>query len=291
MNKQLMDYLYTVLDLEESCYEQDCILNNIKYKISENKRNNFAQEELGTYRDYIDGIFIAMYFCYFEAILIISAIPLFLLFRKIGEGIITSVGWVFVSSLIISFLFTIIKSYIDYIRSIKQKDFNNQEIRASNYRATIKNSRLSNEYNAIQPKYSETVDLLNDYYDLGIIYPKYRNYACIASIVEYFEAGRCTTLGEAYNLLESDLKFKVIDTKLDTIIETLDEIRTNQSLLYESINEANSHIQQMTGKINSLANSTSNMNNQLASIEYTNKITQHNVELLTQLETYKFLTS
>ena len=59
------------------------------------------------------------------------------------------------------------------------------------------NASEAKNLNKMRAKLQESESLLNDFYSVGLIYPKYRSLIPMASISEYFEAGRCSTLGEA----------------------------------------------------------------------------------------------
>ena len=48
---------------------------------------------------------------------------------------------------------------------------------------------LNNDYEILEKQYQETRSLLTKYYDLDIIYPKYRGIVPIAMFVQYFESG------------------------------------------------------------------------------------------------------
>ena len=79
-------------------------------------------------------------------------------------------------------------------------------------------------------------------YDLDYIFPKYRNFAAICSIYEYFVSGRCTELtgaDGAYNLYESELRQNLIIERLDKIIDSLEVIKENQYALYSELERTN----------------------------------------------------
>ena len=54
----------------------------------------------------------------------------------------------------------------------------------------------------VYDQYESTIELLNNYYDKNIIYPKYRDLVALCMIYEYLVSGRCLTLegrNGAYN--------------------------------------------------------------------------------------------
>lgn len=110
------------------------------------------------------------------------------------------------------------------------------------------NASEAKNLNKMRAKLQESESLLNDFYSVGLIYPKYRSLIPMASISEYFEAGRCSTLGEAYNIFE-------MERKLGTIIDKLDEISSQQRLVYEAVEASDKTIQNMSQAVNRLSNS------------------------------------
>lgn len=89
---------------------------------------------------------------------------------------------------------------------------------------------------------NKTKETLQKYYDMDVVFPKYRTFAAMCTINEYFQTGRCTELtgpNGAYNLYESELRQNIIINKLDTVIEQLDQIKNNQYLLYTELQKVN----------------------------------------------------
>lgn len=117
------------------------------------------------------------------------------------------------------------------------------------------NASEAKNLNKMRAKLQESESLLNDFYSVGLIYPKYRSLIPMASISEYFEAGRCSTLGEAYNIFEMERKLGTIIDKLDIVIDKLDEISSQQRLVYEAVEASDKTIQNMSQAVNSLSTS------------------------------------
>lgn len=83
---------------------------------------------------------------------------------------------------------------------------------------------------------------LQELYDQNIIYPKYRNMVAITAINEYLMSGRCFELegpNGSYNLYEMELRQSIIIDKLSSIIDNLEQIRSNQYSLYQELQMAN----------------------------------------------------
>lgn len=123
---------------------------------------------------------------------------------------------------------------------------------------------------------------LQKYYDLNIIYPKYRGLIYVCSICEYMEAGRCDSLVGpygAYNMLENDIKFARVVEKMDNIISNLEQIKENQNELYYAIRETNNQLAALDDSIKKVAEninrgneSLDRLNSSIDNIEYNSKI-------------------
>ncbi len=74
-------------------------------------------------------------------------------------------------------------------------------------------------------------------------------------MLEYFEAGRFKTLGEAYNQYELEIRLDRIITDMDVIIRKLDQVRRNQMLLYEVMVEVQSDLSSLNMTVSSCARS------------------------------------
>ncbi len=121
---------------------------------------------------------------------------------------------------------------------------------------------LEQERSALYQKHLQTKQVLQSYYDLDIIYGKYRNFVAVSSFVDYFKSGRCSTLGEntggdgAYNTFETEIRLDRIIDKLDVVISMLSQIKSNQWCIYNAIQEGNSISSRLVESTNRLAESS-----------------------------------
>lgn len=100
-------------------------------------------------------------------------------------------------------------------------------------------------------KKRETERVLQQLYDRGLLYSKYRNVVAVCSIYEYLESGRCTELtgpDGAYNKFDTELQVRRIEGKLDIVIQKLDEIRTTQEVLCSMVEAGNRLTGELIGK-------------------------------------------
>lgn len=89
--------------------------------------------------------------------------------------------------------------------------------------------------------------VLETIYAYDVIFPKYRNFIMICSIYEYFCAERCITLGDAYNILENEIRLNFIITQMDKVIKQLNAIQRHQYELCHLIKESKGQVDEILG--------------------------------------------
>ena len=97
----------------------------------------------------------------------------------------------------------------------------------------------------------------NQLYATEIIFGKYRDLAAITSFYEYLLSGRCETLdgiNGCYNLYESELRANIIINKLDTIGDSLEQIKGNQYLLYSQLSQINTELSALNATTTAMLN-------------------------------------
>lgn len=85
---------------------------------------------------------------------------------------------------------------------------------------------------------AETQNLLRRFYEVDVIYPKYRTLPALTSIYEYLVTGRCDELAGphgAYNLYEDEVRKDTVISQLNAVIKNLEQIRQNQYMLYQQV--------------------------------------------------------
>lgn len=106
----------------------------------------------------------------------------------------------------------------------------------------------------ISKSLEETKDLLSTLYDKNIIFPKYRSLVAMSSIAEYLISGRCDQLegmGGAYNLYEEEIRLNLIITQLNKVVESLEQIKNCQFLLYTQLTIANEQLSSIARDVQS----------------------------------------
>lgn len=135
------------------------------------------------------------------------------------------------------------------------------------------------EIMASEETYRQTKKLLQEYYNMGFIYPKYRGLVPVCTIYEYIESGRCfSLLGHegAYNLYENELRMNTIIGKLDDVIDRLDDINASQMLLAQEIKQSNAQLSRISKTLENIENNT-------ALTQYYSSITASNTTFMNWL--------
>lgn len=111
-----------------------------------------------------------------------------------------------------------------------------------NLNVTKHNQRYSDTMSKHNNALATLENALEQLYAENVVFPKYRNFVAITAINEYLMSGRCDKLegpDGAYNLYEMELRQNIIISQLSSIIDNLEQIRSNQYSLYEELNKAN----------------------------------------------------
>ncbi len=122
----------------------------------------------------------------------------------------------------------------------------NEEIELNSQQAILSNQKYINnvlipEREKLRLIYKRTDVLLTNLYSVNIIGEKYRNLVAVSSFYEYLKYERCSSLTGvhgAYNKFEDEIYKQRILAKLDEVIRKLEEIKTNQFMLYNAIKDS-----------------------------------------------------
>jgi len=100
-----------------------------------------------------------------------------------------------------------------------------------------------------QQTLSKTRALLTGLYGMNLLHPSYRNIVAVASFYQYVDTGICNTLegpDGAYKLFMQESWFKTLTSKLDCILDSLEDIKANQYVLLDAIKSTNRQIKRLT---------------------------------------------
>lgn len=242
MDKRLIEYLKNIVNLEKSVYIQRCAIQQISNRINGlgRERSIYKPEAPYVYSgNLLDGVLTSAFLGWIVG----AAIGCFLGVPMLGVVIGPIAG---------GFLcYSSNKSSVD-AENDKEEEKYRREMSEYNKKLATEKQRLAQEQvekrnlsetlAVMEGKLKETTAVLNQYYARDIIFPKYRNLIAMCSIYEYFLSGRCTMLTGhegAYNIFENEVRFERIYTKLDEVISKLEDIKSNQYVLYDAIQEGN----------------------------------------------------
>lgn len=236
MDGKLTEYLKTVVSLEKSVYIQQQTIQGIRYQINQLGISRKFTEPSPPSEYQADIFEDSLYWA--GAGLIISAI------LAPGLMIIGAIAGIVIKCILNNHA-------AEEERAMRMSRYWGEKHKYDNAvaqdrmrveREKTERFKLFETIDMMEKELKQTSELLNRFYTMDIIYPKYRNLVAMCSIYEYFLSGRCESLTGhegAYNIFENEVRFERIYTKLDEIVSRLDDIRENQYILYDAIQEGN----------------------------------------------------
>ncbi len=317
--KMLKEYLRRVYELEKSLYNQKSVINRLSREIDCINASGYGKLketvsvpsvfEATVYR-WTEGTlsYIGMLISVFFLGVVISACAklfcivtyYFFYLRTLAtmpwkNTIYIGAGLTIVTVVVTIFLGVL--EHNDAIRENKRIDMENETINRQNHANSqinrAKTNVINKELQIVKNSYSQTRRVLDTYYNYGIIYQKYRNLVAVSSFYEYFASGICSQLGGhegAYNKFEYELRQNIIISKLDGIINRLDDIKNNQYMLYEAINESNRKTDRLTKVLYNVSDKIQNISDNQEVAAYNSRIAAQNTEYLTWAQTYEMIT-
>lgn len=263
--KDLEDYLFYSVELEQKKYELEQLTTKLYYKIDEYARQSYRHEE--KYEE-VKAYHEVKIWPFIKWSIFICWVPFNLTARLIFEILDADVGgaefWRLMKILPIQIMILLLCIRVAYAAAdegiskrqarkwskekYKEIQEQNEKIRKRN--EIVKNNKkylsvYKNEYDILTQEYERTKNNLSLLYSLNVIYPKYRGMIPVCSFYEYLCSGRCNKLEGhegAYNIYEMELRQNIIIAKLDSIIDKLDQIKDNQYMLYTKLNDINKNV-------------------------------------------------
>lgn len=306
----LKEYIKRVYELEKSCYTQEHFIRLLEQKLGQVQRTNFVSpvniasikkpEKEGVVSTCIGGMIGG-------AILSVIVIVVMLLTGILHLGVFLLEGVVYsaerefllllnecIAIVIIGMIFGGVCSVIDEKKSFANKmdEYNQKVQQSTEYNREAENTNrhiasqvrqkcdiLTRNLAKAKGNYKETTQVLNNYYDIGIIFPKYRDFVPITMFCEYLSSGRCSQLEGhegAYNIYEQELRMNLILNKLDDIIVRLDQIQENQYMLANAIQEGNRTAQKIYSAVSNCADQLQDISANTEATMYFSQVTAMN---------------
>ena len=148
-----------------------------------------------------------------------------------------------------------------------------------------KNIDIEYEIKYIENYLKELIETREKLYACNVVYKKYRNLIAMSSFLDYLNSERCEKLSGndgAYNLYEQESKSNIIISKMDIMIDKLEEIEDNQFTFYNKISETNNLLSTISDELlinNDLLekeqNNTSIIKENVERIDYNTKVANY----------------
>lgn len=292
---QLTEYLKNIKDLEVSCYLQAQVIQRLKQQPQKMQQEIDALEQSQKEKvekptslafNLIIGVFVSAFYSLGGAFVgLIGGGIIWFFLRLFGgsQKFLVFIKWGAIIGFVLVFLWFIWaiisgtkseqRDYPGKLKALQNKQSSNKVLIEKKKQQRLNFGKILMESDM---RYKETQRLLQQYYNLGYIYPSYRGMVPICTIYQYFESGRCSCLEGhegAYNLYESELRMNLILSKLDDIIYKLDDISRNQMVLAQEIRRSNAKISEISKSLDSIEANT-------AVSRYLNGITAANTSYL-----------
>lgn len=321
----LREYVKRVYELEKNCYTQKNFIHLLENKLLHLQQSKLiSQIDIKSIqkpkRELIGACFggivlgaiisiISLIVLWFSGILPIFVLPTLL---KIGESlgydtnkhiilVLLDIGRDFaIIGMVLGGLLSVLKEersfrnkMNEYNQKVQQSIDYNRETEISNKLALSQLSRkcdiLNKNISEAKVNYIQTSRVLNDYYNIGIIFPKYRGLVPITMFFEYLSSGRCSQLEGhegAYNIYEQELRMNLILNKLDDIIVRLDQIQENQYMLANAIKESNKTAQKIYSVVSNCADQLQDISSNTEATMYFSQVSAMNTTYMAWLKKY-----
>lgn len=178
------------------------------------------------------------------------------------------------------------------VKSKEKRKYRNKMLREQSRIAKerLEIERLRQQQSYLHSKVNQISNTLESVYSVNIIHPKYRNMIAVIRLLEYFDSGLCTALTGAYgayNKYEDEIRQDAIISKLDVAINCLYQIKDNQYMLYETLEDCLDTSDRIASQVSTLTDSNKNIEACSAIAAYNSKIAASNSDALVFIEAYK----
>ena len=248
----LLKYLRTILKLETDLHTLSVSMNRNRQQASQLSQTYTIQKPETNLGTGISGFFFDLLMAF-----ILSIIPFgiaaffFFVYHVSKSGLCFVVG--FAVALVGVAVFGVVMSTAreerkqapEKLRQYEKDVAENERQMQANRKAL---TLVNQDYEVLRQRYNKAALLLQKYYDLNIIYPKYRGIVPVAMFVQYLESGIVYQLegpDGAYSRYEDELFRQLIINKLDVIVTRLDDIRSTQYELANSLEKSNQQIMEL----------------------------------------------
>ena len=138
---------------------------------------------------------------------------------------------------------------------------------------------IANEIQQAKELIVSAIKTKNALYSMGIIYEKYQNPVALSTFYEYLASGRCDSLegtNGAYNIYEAEIRADRIISQLDDVLNSLDQIKQNQHMIYAAIVSMNSELTSLNSKMRDAVGVLGSIKDDTSSISNNSKVIAYN---------------
>ena len=133
---------------------------------------------------------------------------------------------------------------------------------------------ISDEIEKAKQVLNELIVVRDKLYSTEIVFGKYHDLIALSSFYEYLISGRCDSLkgaNGAYNIYENEIRANQVISQLSSVIESLEQIKSNQYMAYSQLKAINSSLSSISSKMDTALSS-------LDSIKSSNETTAQYME-------------
>lgn len=255
---------------------------------------------------FISGVIIGIIAAIITTIIAWESIGVFAVLAGAFMGILIGIVGGFLCGLIIGPI--IAQSEKNNAERISQSNYNiemeqynnniNRERQRIVYELQAK-QKIDEEIKLLNIQIQKTNDFENRLTNLGILdYLYHHDIVATASFYQYFKSKRTFSLGfnpntgdqGAYNIYEQERRLNIIIDKLDVVIQKLDQIERNQTVLFMCLTEANQKLEKInTSILKASSNIQSSIDSQTEMQRYSNECIRSELEYSNTLQMMNIL--
>lgn len=294
----LKGYLRVVASMESQLWNQNRLVTRLKQRISGlGCPKNIEMPQRGSYdkTDSFAGIMIVSFF-------VLGIITLYnVLEALVSKGFLSALLTLVVGAILsfgIPAVIFVPLGYAlgapDYKKAMAEYETKSRRDKQRVDRELVLKKQIQEQLDSVEDECKRTKKALNALYSLSIIHSSYRNLVAVSSLYDYIDKGICKRLegrDGAYAFYEEELRFQRIESKLDIIIEKLDQIASNQEYLASLIREGNSAMSRIEQQNNALARKMGSISVNTALAAYNTRCCAESLAIMESISIYKYIKS
>lgn len=198
----------------------------------------------------------------------------------------------FIIAASVSAAIVILNLLVEIVQGVLRKKAYKLRVEADMARVSSENEiikHLKAQKNTIENQISVNKALLKRLYEMNIIYPTFQNMIAVITMIEYFESGICNRLtgtGGAYDKYSYEKILNSIEGKLDKVIDLLEDIKEQHTMLYNAIQESISVSEQICRQTEKIGESQNRLEANSALIAYNTKRMERNTGISAYIDVF-----